>query len=367
MTQPPNPADYPPPGGYPPAPDQGGFTPAPGGYPPPPPQGSYPPPPGWGGPPQGSYPPPQGSYPPPPGWGAPPQGSYPPPPGAYPPAPGSYPPPGGYYPPPGSYPPPPSADGGYAPPPPGYGRPAFSVGDAFSWAWNKFSKNAIPLILATLIFGAILFGVLGLFILLVNIVSPETFTAYETADGITEFVTPGDSVGGTAVTMAGWIVGFVIAGAIASAFYGGLLDIADGRPVTLGSFFRPRKVASVVVSALIIGIVSALVTFPLQYVPYVGGLIASLISAVVSIFTVFTTVAIVDRGLSPVEGIRHSVGIARSHSGESVLVWLVSTLLLFIGALFCLAGLLVTAPLALLFVVYSYRKLAGATVAPATV
>ena len=42
MTQPPNPADYPPPGGYPQGPDQGGYTPAPGSYPPPP--GAYPPP-----------------------------------------------------------------------------------------------------------------------------------------------------------------------------------------------------------------------------------------------------------------------------------------------------------------------------------
>jgi uncharacterized membrane protein len=126
-------------------------------------------------------------------------------------------------------------------------------------------------------------------------------------------------------------------------------------------------VASVVVAALIIGIVSALVTFPLQYVPYVGALIASIVSAVVSVFTVFTTVAIVDRGLSPVEGIRHSIAVAKSHFSESVLVWLVSDVLIFIGALLCLVGLLVTAPLALLFVVYSYRKLTGATVAPATV
>jgi uncharacterized membrane protein len=41
--------------------------------------------------------------------------------------------------------------------------------------------------------------------------------------------------------------------------------------------------------------------------------------------------------------------------------------LIFIGALLCLAGLLVTAPLSLLFLVYSYRKLTGAPVAPATV
>ena len=80
MTQPPNPADYPPPGGYPPAPDQGGYTP------PAPDQGGYPPAPG------GAThrlhrrvptrPRPPGAYPPPPGSGAlPAAGGYPPRPG----------------------------------------------------------------------------------------------------------------------------------------------------------------------------------------------------------------------------------------------------------------------------------------------
>jgi len=78
---------------------------------PPPPPGGYPPPPE-NVPPPGGYPPPQGNYPP--------QGGYPPPPQYYPPPQGNYPPPG--YPPPGNYPPP--------------GAPAYSVGEAVSWAWN---------------------------------------------------------------------------------------------------------------------------------------------------------------------------------------------------------------------------------------
>jgi uncharacterized membrane protein len=78
-------------------------------------------------------------------------------------------------------------------------------------------------------------------------------------------------------------------------------------------------------------------------------------------------VVIVDRGLSPVEGIRTSIGIVRAHFGESLLVWLVSEALLFIGALFCGIGLLLTAPIALLLIVYAYRKLSGGMVAPATV
>ncbi len=41
--------------------------------------------------------------------------------------------------------------------PPGYGgAQPYNVGEAFSWAWNKFTKNAGPLIIATLVYGLIL-------------------------------------------------------------------------------------------------------------------------------------------------------------------------------------------------------------------
>lgn len=344
MTQPPDPAGKPAPGGFPPPPAPVGFPPPPGGYPPP----------GWGNPPPGAhYPPPPGNYPPPPPGGYPPPGNYPPPP------------PGGY-PPQGGYPPPPPADGGYVPPPPGHGRPAYSVGEGLSWAWNKFAKNAVPLLVATLVYGVLLIAVMGLFGWLLNMVSPETVIAYQSADEITEFITPGDSAAGAGISILGWIVFALLGGVIAAAYYAGLLDIADGRPVTVGSFFRPRKVVSVVVAALIVGLVSAVVTFPALLVPYAGALLAFLLTAVVSTFVLFTTVVIVDRNLSPVEGIRQSIGIVRGRFGESALVWLISEALLFIGAFLCGVGLLVSAPLAFLLIVYSYRKLSGAQVAPAT-
>ena len=351
--QPPNPGEYPPPGGYPPP----QYPQYPGGAVPQPPQGGFgapPPPPGWG------YPAGQGGYPPP--------GAYPPPPGGYPPA-GGYPPPGAYpnpggYPPPGAYPPPPSAEGGYAPPPPGYGRPTSTIGEGLSWAWNKFTKNAAPLILASLFWGLIFAVVAGVFAALLNSVSPEFFAISDDGQSVTGTEITGATL---AVLMAGWVVFFLLSGAIASAYYSGLLEIADGRPVSVGSFFRPRNIVSVLLASLLIGIVSSLVTFPLQQVPYIGPLIGFVIGAAVSVFTMFTTVSIVDRGLSPINGIKTSIGIARAHFGDSLLVWLVSQALLFAGALVCLVGLLATAPIALLLIVYAYRKLSGGMVAPATV
>jgi len=324
-----------------------------------PPAGDYPPPPG-------NYPPPGPGYGPPPGWGPPPQGAYPPPPGAYPPPPpGAYPPPGSYpppppgaYPPPGSYPPPPSADGGYFPPPPGYGAPAngYSVGEGLSWAWQKFTKNAVPLVVATLVFWLI--GLLLSWVsqTVLQAVSPETFTAFDTADGVFETATPTLTGVGLAVMILSSIVQILVKGGIASAGYGGLLDIANGQPVSIGSFFRPRNIVAVIVASLIVDIVT------------IVGLFACILPGLaVFVFAWFSTVAIVDRNLSPIDGIRASIDIVKKNFGSVLLAILTWAALHIVGALLCGVGLLVTIPVAYLFLVYTYRRLSGGSVAPATV
>ena len=304
MTQPPNPPGDipapPPPGqGYPPPP------PPPGqGYPPPPP------PPGQG------YPPP-----PPPGWG---------------------------------YPPPPPAAGGYFPPPPGFGRPAVSVGDGLGWAWNKFTKNALPLVVATLVFGVILTLLSSLTTPLMQAVSPESFSAVDGPDGMIDMATYSVSAGGIAVLLLATLVQLVVAGAIGSAYFAGLLEIADGRQVTIGSFFRPRNIVAVMIAALIVGILTV-----------IGVFLCILPGLAVTVLAFFTTVAIVDRNLSPIDGIRASFGIVKQHFGKTLLFWLTSLAVTLVGALLCGVGLLVAAPVAYLLQVYAYRKLSGGSVAPA--
>lgn len=331
MTQPPVPPGDQPPGGYPP--------PGSGYPPPPPPAGGYPPPP----PAAGGYPPPPPGYgfppPPPPGYGFPP-----------PPAEGGYPPP----PPPGyGYPPPPPAAGGYYPPPPGAGRPAFTVGEGLSWAWNKFSKNAMPLVLATLVFGVVVMALSAAVSPLLQAVSPQTFETISAGGDVVEGTT--ETGPALAVLILINIVQVVIGGAIASAYFGGLLDIANGQQVSVGSFFRPRNIASVVLAALIVALVSS-----------VGLLLCILPGLLVSIFAWFTTVAIVDRNLSPIDGIKASIDIVKGKFWTVVGAWLTSTAITVVGALLCGIGLLVAAPVAYLFQVYAYRKLSGGSVAPAT-
>jgi len=324
------------PGNQPPQPQQ------PGNQPPQQP-GNFPPP--------GNYPPPPGNFPPPPqgpgGYGPP--GNFPPPPGNYPP------PPGNYGPPPGNFPPPPP---GYYPPPPGYpassGSP-LSIGDGFSWAWKQFSKNLVPLLVSTLVYGLIIGALSGALYGILAAVSPDTVTNYYSDTGSFSYsanMTMGPV--GTIISFLGSLVILVVAGAISSAYIGGLLDIADGRPVSVGSFFKPRKVVGVVVVTLIIGILTAIGNF-LCFVP---GLL-------VSIFTMFAIVALIDRNLSPIDALKASFELVKANFLQALLVWLIAVAIAVVGALLCGVGLLVAVPVSFLFELYAYRRLSGGNVAPA--
>ena len=365
----------PPPGGYPPPPPPGGNPPPPpppaGGYPPPPPPGGYPPP-----PPPGGYPPP-----PPPG-GYPPAGGYPPPPppGGYPPPPaGSYPAPptaGGYPPPPpGGYPPPP-VPGGY--PPPGAYPPApgagYSVGDAVGWAWNKFSKNAGVILLATLVWGLLLGVVFAVYSMIAGAVGGTAETSVTADDsGFIEFYSE-PSAGMAVMAIIGWLLLVLLAATAQSAYVGGMLDVVSGREVTLGSFLSPRNVGGVVIAGLIVGLISGGVTLlgyllsglGLGLAGFLVSLLGGLWSLAVSVVLMFTIPALLDRNLSPIEAIKTSWNVARDNLGGTLLTWLAAFVITLVGALLCLIGLIVAVPLAELVVVYAWRRLSGGHVAPQT-
>ncbi|WP_110883566.1 hypothetical protein [Mycolicibacterium wolinskyi] len=320
--QPPPPGNYPPPpeGGYPPPPPPGGYPPPPqqGGYPPPPPGAGYPPPP----------PPQHGGYPPPPPPGAP--GAYPPPPGGYG-QPGGYPPAGG----------------------PGFGPGAgYSVGEAFSWAWNKFTKHPAELLVPTLVFGLI-YGALQGIIQLISSSFATTETSSYGDYGYSASYSMG--TGGIVVSIIGGLVMLVVMAVIQSAYIGGMLDIANGAPVTIGSFFKPRNVGNVIIASVVSGIIVG-----------IGILLCVIPGIIAMIMLMFTTVAVLDRNVSGIEGITTSFNIAKANFGPVALTWLVTIAIAIVGVLACLVGLLVAYPLISLITVYAFRKLTGGQVAPLT-
>ncbi|OKH82357.1 hypothetical protein EB75_12780 [Mycobacterium sp. ST-F2] len=354
----------PPPGGAPPPPPPGGapteYIPQspPGGYPPPPPPG------------QGFPPPPQGGYPPPPGQGfpPPPQGGYPPPPQ------GGYPPPqGGYAPPPpppgGAYPPPPPPQGGFAPPPPGayppagyqYGAPGgpapFSVGDAVSWAWNKFTKNPAPLIVSMLVYGLIVGVIAGIVEFSAFGLADTSVSSYSSDDSSFSYSYSVTSLGAAsiAILVVGYLVLLVVGAAISSAQYVGLLGIADGQPTTIGSFFKPRYIGPMILLTLIVGVLVG-----------IGYVLCVIPGLIVALFAMFSHAALIDRNLPPIDALKASIEIVKANVGQVILVWLVAGLIAAAGVLACGVGVLVSAPVASLMLVYTYRRLSGGQVAPLT-
>jgi len=158
-----------------------------------------------------------------------------------------------------------------------------NVGEAFSWAWNKFSKNAAPLIVATLIYGVVVGVLEGIIYTLALLLAPAPVSYYDSSgSGFSASYSAGFGFASFAVLALGGLVVFVVGGAIQSAYLGALLDIANGEQVAIGSFFKPRNVGSVLLGSLIVGVLVL-----------IGYLLCLLPGVAVAIFTIFTTIFIV--------------------------------------------------------------------------
>ncbi|QUR67199.1 hypothetical protein [Mycobacterium spongiae] len=314
--------------GQPPPPGYGAPPPPPPGYSAPPPPA---PPPGYGQPP--------GGYPPP-GYGAPP----PPPPGYSAPPPPA--PPPGYGQPPAGYPPQPGMGG-----PP---KSGFNVGDAISWAWNRFTQNALALVVPILAYVVALSAVIGVTAALVFGLSDHTATTYTDDYGFTS-ESVNMTLGPVAVFILflGYIAVFFVAVFMHAGITTGCLDIADGKPVTVGTFFRPRNLGTVIVTGLLFAVLVL-----------VGSVLCVIPGLIIGFLAQFAIVAAVDRSLSPIDSIKASVATVRSDIGSTVLSWLVQGAAVFIGELLCFVGLLAGIPVASLVQTYTWRKLSGGHVVP---
>jgi uncharacterized membrane protein len=231
-----------------------------------------------------------------------------------------------------------------------------NIGEAFSWAWNKFSKNAAPLIVATLIYGVIVGVLYGIIYAVALLLAPDPVSYYDSSgSGFSYSYSAGFGAASFAVLVLGGLVLVVLIGAIQSAYLGALLDIANGEQVAIGSFFKPRNVGSVVLGALIVGVLVS-----------IGYVLCVLPGLAVAIFTIFTTILIVERNLAPIDAIKASIDIVKANFVQVLLVWLIFGVITTVGSLLCGIGLIVAVPVATLFLVYAYRKLSGGQVAPLT-
>ncbi|MFD6197595.1 hypothetical protein ACFWE3_12920 [Mycobacteriaceae bacterium NPDC060252] len=309
---------------------------------------------------------------PPPGYpNQPPPGYQPPPPPGYQPGYQSGPPPGAPQYPGAQFPPPPP---GY--PPAGYGYPPqapwppqgpFNAGESWNWAWahvtKRFGTFVPPYIVWSLAI-AVPFAIVY-FVFIAAMVAATGPGTYD-EDSMSYSYESSSSLGAGSIVLL-VILGIALAAVglyMAASITTANLDVADGKPVTFGSFFRARSFGAFVGTALLVAL-GTVVGFILLIIP-------GLVFAFFAQYAVFFTV---DRGLSPVDALKASFQIVKNNLGPVFLVYLITYAISFVASMATsvscgLAGI-VAVPMQLaltaLIHVYTYRRLTGGVIAPAPV
>lgn len=293
--------------------------------PPPPPPGAPPPPPstppggggpgdssgGWGSPPPGGPGDPNG----PSGWGTPP----PPPPGG----------PGGYGGGPG---------GGY-----GRGPESYSVGNAFTYAFEKFKANWGPLVLITLL--------LLVASIVVNLLSQLIFGGVggATVDPETGQIEGGGLFGVAMIlSLLSSALVFAVQLVIQSGIIKGALSLSRNEPLSIGSAFNGINWGQVVLASVITG---AMI--------FVGLILFIIPGIVIAFLTSYTLYFVIDRNMSAIDAIKASFTMVKDNVGQLLLFFLATLAAVIVGACLLGIGLLAAIPIVVLAQVYTFRTLNG--------
>jgi uncharacterized membrane protein len=210
----------------------------------------------------------------------------------------------------------------------------------------------VPLVVATLVYGVLVAVLQTIINLISSALSPDPTTSYVSDGGSFSFSYSLTSPAAIIVGIIGWFLTLLVTAAIQSAYYSGVLDIANGQAVSVGSFFKPRNVVNVIIATLIVGVLTT-IGFILCIVPGV----------IVSILLMFSVVALLDRNMPAVDSVKASFELAKANFGPVFITWLVIAGCFIVGALLCGVGLLVAIPVIALIEVYAWRKLSGGDVA----
>ncbi len=131
------------------------------------------------------------------------------------------------------------------------------------------------------------------------------------------------------------------------------LEVADGRRIEVGTFFRFDDFGKVVVAALLVGLGTA-----------VGTLLFVIPGLVFAFLAQFTLFYVIDKRMAPVDAIRSSFTLVSRNLGTVLLLFLAVYAANLVGSALCGIGQLVSFPVGLLATTWMYRRLQDEPVAP---
>jgi uncharacterized membrane protein len=241
-------------------------------------------------------------------------------------------PPGGTPPPPGGFGGPP---GGFTPPPAqlygGGGEvPRLEVGPAIGYGWKKFTENVGPFIILMI----------------------AVFVAVIVIQVVQTVLTP-SSTGFLALFWSALIaaVGYVAVSIVQAGVWRAGLAVTRGEAPSPEMLVKTENIVPYILTQILVGI-GVFIGFILCVIPALIWLI----------FVAYAPLLALDKGLSPGEAIKTSIDWVKGKFGEVFLILLVAYLVQLAGACLCGVGLLVSTPVSLVAIVYSYRALNNETV-----
>lgn len=229
------------------------------------------------------------------------------------------------------------------------GRP-FSIGDAFTYGWNKFKANLGPILIVALI----LFAAVAVLQVIQYMVTGGGDTTIEI-----------NQTTGEIESNSGGLVGGSI---LASLFFGGLsllvqtvleagivkgaLDLTKGKAISIGSMFAGINWLQVFIAGVLVSIATL-----------IGLVLCILPGLAVMFLTAFTLYFIVDKDMPAIEAIQASIKFVMANVGTLIVFFLACIGIVIAGALACGVGLLVAIPVVVIAQAYAYRTLQGEPVA----
>ena len=211
--------------------------------------------------------------------------------------------------------------------------PQLDVGSAISYGWKKFTENVGPFIILML----------------------AVFVAFVLISIVQLVLTPNDSSGFLAFiwSAAIGVIAYVITSIVQAGVFRAGLGVTKGEAPSVSQLVDTTNIANYILTIILVGL-GAFVGFVLCVIPGIIWLI----------FTAYAPIIALDKGLGPVEAITTSLNWVKDNFGQVFVILLVSYLVYLVGACLCGVGLLVSVPVALVAMIYSYRALNNETVVP---
>jgi uncharacterized membrane protein len=235
--------------------------------------------------------------------------------------------------------------------PPAGGQQPYSIGEAFTYGWQKFQQNLGPILLGLIAY----IVVVGIVTTVWSLIAGAIFAP--TAEQQMETLLTGGGMGRSfiggllyvGVTTIVAFLGFVI---VQAAVVRAALALTRGEKIELKTLFEFDNLPQLLIGAIVVGVLTG-----------IGSMLCYIPGLIVAFFTQFYVHFVIDQNMSGIDAIKASFQFVNSNLGTLVGFYLASVAAYLVGALLCGIGLLAALPVVFIAQAYTYQRLRGVPVA----